>query len=174
MKKKQSKDSVVSASEEHITTGAESDAVSLKTFSKFSQKVEDALADMMKEQSEDFLRLDGKINYDRDKAHTRINSVANDLEKTNGDVSFLAYCASGFVVALALVVIVAGVKFMSVQDALDEIVRVNSSEEKRIQFLIEENDALRASVYHMRGELNAADTQIKSLIETYGNNSKGK
>ena len=100
--------------------------------------------------------------------------MANDLEKTNGDVSFLAYCASGFVVALALVVIVAGVKFMSVQDALDEIVRVNSSEEKRIQFLIEANDALRASVYHMRGELNAADTQIKSLIETYGNNSKGK
>jgi len=162
MKKKQN-------NEEKLVTVAESDPVSLKTFSNFSQKIEEALADMRKEQSKDFLNLDGKINYDRDKVHTRINSVQSDVDALVDSSDLTAKLLLVNIVVTVMLLVLGGMHIATFKKTYNTVAAENAAQQKQIQFLLEEDDALRAGAYQMRGELNAADTQIKSLTEkVYG------
>jgi len=162
MKKKQS-------NEEVLGTVAESDAVSLKTFSKFSQKIEEALADMRKEQSKDFLNLDGKINYDRDKVHTRINSVQSDVDALVDSSDLTAKILLVNIVVTVMLLVLGGMHIATFKKTYNAVAAENAAQQKQIHFLLEENDVLRSSSYYLRGEVSAMDEQIKKLTEkVYG------
>jgi len=152
-----------------ITTVAESDPVSLKTFSKYSQSVNDAFDTVTKDRTKDFFELKDSIQYVKDGAHKRINEVKDETYKLKSQISFLSYCVSAVIVLLAVMVTVVAIKFMAIKDTLAEIAVANTSQEKQIHFLLEEDDVLRSSSYYLRGEVTSMDGQIKSLIEkVYG------